>query len=257
MQIILLFVGLTMSIAYREGREERIRRLEIRLNRASWEGDYRNVRRLLRVGINPNAPDEYGKVPLANVIEGRAINSFEAKIGSKKDRSLEYVNSAGALLYDPRIDPNAFSRVKDGFYPVLTLATAQGLIDIFSMLLNHPLLDPNKKDSDGFVAMQHALTRGLTSFVDILLDDKRTDATPCIEIAVGLDDNALLEKALSTGRANINERDSLGWTQIMRAKSNAQTDIERTLRIYGAEFTIVDQSIAIRKREETLTRLLR
>ena len=256
MQIILLFVGLTMSIAYREGREDRTRRLEIRLNRASWEGDYRNVRRLLRVGINPNAPDEYGKVPLANVIEGRAINSFEAKIG-KKEMGLEYISSAGALLYDPRIDPNAFSRIKDGFYPVLTLATTQGLIDIFSMLLDHPLLDPNKKDSDGFVAMQHALTRGLTSFVDILLDDKRTDATPCIEIAVGLDDKALLEKALGTGRANINKRDSLGWTQIMRAKSKAQIDIERILRIHGAEFTMADEDVASRKREETLTRLLR
>ena len=43
----------------------------------------------------------------------------------------------------------------------------------------------------------------------------------------------------------------------MRAKSKAQIDIERILRIHGAEFTMADEDVASRKREETLTRLLR
>ena len=249
-----------MSIAYSKGRRdngEQLRRLEIRLNRAAWEGDYRNITRILRSGITPNAPDEHGKVPLANVIEGRAMNSFAAKIGAGDERSLHYVKSAAALLSDPRTDSNAFSRIGDGFYTPLTLATMQGVIDIFSILLNHRSLDPNRRDSEGFVAMQHALSRGLDSFVDMLLDDPRTDATPCVEIAVGLDDKVLLEKTLNTGKVNLNDRDSDGWSQVMKAKAKAQLDMERILRSYGAEFSVADEKKAMDKREDTLVRLLR
>lgn len=114
-------------------------------------GDSRAVDLLLSTGLDPNKPDDQGKLPL-----------MEATI---KNRG-SMVNTLLAKGADPNAKPDKYGQT------ALMLAASLGHGDIVKTLLAHGA-DPELRDHDGLTALDYAKQLDLPNLIHVLEQAKK------------------------------------------------------------------------------------
>jgi ankyrin repeat protein len=226
---------------------------ETTLVQAAEKGRDKEVRRLLREGVNPNA---VGKAELC------ASTPLWAAVNNRKHAAIGALADAGANLNDSLPEPPLFNAVQyhgvdmvralaqggadlaitttDGQTP-LQMAITRGRPGTFNELMRLGA-DPNQPAAPTHATksrqspLQIAASAGAKDMFDALLAAGAGDAKlPALRLTVAAQTGQLDEvKSLIAGGASVNERDSLHRTPLVAAALAGQTAIAKFLLQQGA-----------------------
>jgi ankyrin repeat protein len=212
------------------------------LSYAAQIGSSKCVWELLELGADPTLADYMGETPLmyaAISCSAKTVQQFYhyPDFFDNKDvegrTALSYAAEFGTLamiqifLRDQRIDPD--SRDKKNRSP-LSYAAQYGTLDIVNALLADSQVDADSKCSGGLSPLSWAFERKVSIRVEDTTSTSKEEDTQ----------RSIVRAFLRTGRVDINSRDNLGQTALLRAARHQRYSIAAILLNYGCDIHIQD-----------------